>query len=188
MGLAPVSHTSHPLRDTQPHTQRRNLKAEPKQQLQRNASNRIVNPGCPVHGAHAHTHARAPEGAVPALASTRRLQNGVPVSPVLTTGGGLALQMLGGRADAIAAKEEEQLLQQLQLQPPMSTYIRAKRGNIRKSGLQLLRPARALVVGQPATLKVRIERGGGLIVSLYGGVWLGTIRTVNKTDRVPVYV
>ena len=106
-----------------------------------------------------HTHALAP-------ASTRRLQtNGVPMSPVLTTtGGGLALQTPGGRAGALPAEEDQQLQQQLQ---PVSTYMRAKRGNIRKSGLQLLRPARAYVVGQPVTLKVRIERdGGGLIVSL----------------------
>lgn len=159
----------------QPHTQRRDLKANAKQQ-----PNPTVDAACPIHGSQAHTH-------VPAPASTRRLQtNGVPMSPVLTTtGGGLALQTPGGRAGALPAEEDQQLQQQ-----PMSTYMRAKRGNIRKSGLQLLHPARAYVVGQPVTLKVRIERdGGGLIVSRCGVVWWSVEDPVdNATDRVPIYV
>lgn len=118
-----------------------------------------MDPCCPIHGRHAHTHAPAPE-AVPAPASARRLlqQNGAPLSPVSTSfftpvaTAALALQTPAGRA-AGGIPLEEELQQQ---QQPASAYMRAKRGGgIRKTGLQLLRPARAYVVGQPATLKVR---------------------------------
>lgn len=132
-----------------------------KQPSQRNAPNPIVDPSCPLHGTNAHVHAAetttaaATHGVTPA--SRRPVEGGVPASPVSTRfftpvashgPGALALTTPATRAGAAPAEDEHE---------PASTYVRSKRGGIRKTGLQLLRPARAYVVGQPATLTVEIR-------------------------------
>jgi hypothetical protein len=88
--------------------------------------------------------------------ATRLLQEGAPLtSPVSTR---CFTPLASGPVAGLTLRTPGIPMEELQEQQgqPLSAYARTKRGGgIRKTGLQLLRPTQAYVVGEPVTLKVR---------------------------------
>lgn len=113
---------------------------------------------------------------MPAVAtpvSTGPLPRGVPTSPVsiraFTSVAAIEASKNDDGNDALRLRTlatgmpAEKQQQQQQLQPVSSSCARKRGGGIRTTGLQLLRPTQAYVVGEPVTLKVREYTRTGLI-------------------------